>query len=209
MRVSLRLREAREELALSVEELASVVGYSPEDLERWEAGAAMPAAPELVGMGEALSVSIDWLVGRQVRERWSPALHAARLKLRYHLLGREDDPGTPGARVVRVCDLIKQQLPPISTLLFTRWLGLSPSSYRLMANDSLPASTVVIERAALLSGLPERWFRTGRVDDMVHPPLEEYSAALLRLREEGLGPEDVLRVLNVAKAMKRAENGAP
>lgn len=209
MRIALRLQQVREELSLTVDDLAAVASCGAADLERWEAGEAFPSLPEAVRLGEALSLSLDWLIGRADEQRWSPALYAAQLMLRSHLLAREDDTGTPGARIVRVMDLLQRHLPPLSTILFTRWLGLLPESYRLLAADTLPASTVVIERAAQLSGLQERWFRTGRVEDLVFAPLDAYAPVLVRLRDEGLGPEDILRVMGVAKAIKQAENGAP
>lgn len=58
-----RMREAREILKLTQEELAELTGLEPLQIWRYESGKFKPKSDVLTKIAAALNVSTDWLVG--------------------------------------------------------------------------------------------------------------------------------------------------
>lgn len=58
-----RMREARETLKLTQEELAELTGLEPLQIWRYESGKFKPKSDVLSKIAAALNVSTDWLVG--------------------------------------------------------------------------------------------------------------------------------------------------
>ncbi|MCY3857278.1 MAG: XRE family transcriptional regulator [Gammaproteobacteria bacterium] len=63
-----RLRMARKKAGLSMRELAKCMSpsVSPQAISKYEAGKMMPSSSVLVGLGQTLNVSLDFLMGGQV-----------------------------------------------------------------------------------------------------------------------------------------------
>ena len=63
-RLSLRIKKARRDLELSRDELADRSDLiSKNALERWERGAHLPGAKQIVALARVLEVSSDYLLG--------------------------------------------------------------------------------------------------------------------------------------------------
>ena len=64
-----RLRLARKKAGLSMRELATRMSpsVSVQAISKYEAGKMMPSSRVLVGLGQALDVSLDFLMGGQVQ----------------------------------------------------------------------------------------------------------------------------------------------
>lgn len=59
-----RLKSARSEAGLTQQELADIVGVkNKQTVSAWENGLAYPQVAELLKLGSALNVSLDWLFG--------------------------------------------------------------------------------------------------------------------------------------------------
>lgn len=59
------LRRLREAAGLTQIELSERVGVTQAALSAWEIGSAMPSLPNTVRLADALSVSLDELLGRK------------------------------------------------------------------------------------------------------------------------------------------------
>jgi transcriptional regulator with XRE-family HTH domain len=60
-----RLRRTREEKRLSQAELAQKTGFQPSAISHFESGRRAPSFDNLKKLADALSVSIDYLLGRE------------------------------------------------------------------------------------------------------------------------------------------------
>lgn len=60
----MRLKEFRESLKLSQEELADKIGTSQRNIGRWENGENQPGYSQLVLLADFFGCSLDYLVGR-------------------------------------------------------------------------------------------------------------------------------------------------
>jgi transcriptional regulator with XRE-family HTH domain len=58
-----RIRERRQQLGLTQEELASQLHVDQKQISKWENGRGNPTARTLIALAQALEVPIDWLVG--------------------------------------------------------------------------------------------------------------------------------------------------
>ena len=74
-----RLRLARKKAGLSMQQLADHLSpsVSVQAISKYEAGAMMPRSAVLMGLGKALGVSLDFLMGGQVES-------LARIEFRKH-----------------------------------------------------------------------------------------------------------------------------
>ena len=61
-----RLRKARQDRELSQTDLAERAGFQPSAISHFETGARSPSFDNLRKLADALGVSIDFLLGRQV-----------------------------------------------------------------------------------------------------------------------------------------------
>lgn len=61
-----RLKKAREEKKLSQAELAEKAGLQPSAISHFETGGRSPSFDNLKRLADALKVSTDWLLGREV-----------------------------------------------------------------------------------------------------------------------------------------------
>jgi len=59
--LGVRLRARREELGLTLEELAQDIGVHWTQLQRWETDKAMPNGKALRELGKRLKISVDYL----------------------------------------------------------------------------------------------------------------------------------------------------
>lgn len=66
MTLAENLKKRREEYELSQEELAKKVGIDRATISRYEAGYKVPSLYTTVAIADALNISVDELVGRQV-----------------------------------------------------------------------------------------------------------------------------------------------
>lgn len=64
MDISLNIRRARINAALSQRDLARLLGVSSVAVVKWESGKTFPSANKLPALANALGVSIDELYGR-------------------------------------------------------------------------------------------------------------------------------------------------
>lgn len=87
-RVGERLRALREELGLSLDELAQLVGMRGGRgvVYRWEAGQSLPPFELLLALADLYGVSLDYLAGREGAEKESPAVRAGRKLLQESLI---------------------------------------------------------------------------------------------------------------------------
>ena len=67
MEAAFDLKSIRKEKGMKQEELAAIVGVSPQAVSKWEQG-GMPDAALLPAIADALGVSIDALFGRAEEE---------------------------------------------------------------------------------------------------------------------------------------------
>ena len=65
---SQRIKQRREELGISQEELAARIGLTQTQVSRYELGDSDPKASALAAIARALMVTTDWLVGLDDRE---------------------------------------------------------------------------------------------------------------------------------------------
>lgn len=59
----LRIREAREARGWTQEQLASALATTQQTVQRWESGAVDPKASVILGISEALGITVSYLVG--------------------------------------------------------------------------------------------------------------------------------------------------
>ena len=64
---SKRLKKVREEKGLSQAELAKVAGFQPAAISHFETGQRKPSFDNLKKLADALAVSIDYLLGRDIK----------------------------------------------------------------------------------------------------------------------------------------------
>ena len=62
-----RLRKAREDKQLSQGELADKTGFQPSAVSHFESGRRAPSFDNLKKLADALTVSVDYLLGREAR----------------------------------------------------------------------------------------------------------------------------------------------
>ncbi len=60
---SIRLKELREEMGLSISQLAKNIGYSDVAVGRWERGLRQPNIEALIALAKYFKVSTDYLCG--------------------------------------------------------------------------------------------------------------------------------------------------
>ena len=83
MTFSEKLLRLRKGAGLSQEELAEKLGVSRQAVSRWESGAALPDAPNLLGLSRLFGISIDYLLHDEYeREGDLPAVKESHRKLR-------------------------------------------------------------------------------------------------------------------------------
>lgn len=75
--IGARIRARRRQLGLSQSELASRLGVSFQQVQKYERGANRVAASTLVAAASALGVSIGWLVGEDAPQEGEAELLAA------------------------------------------------------------------------------------------------------------------------------------
>lgn len=63
MKVKDQIRVRREQLGISVNQLAKSVGVSSQSIRHWEAGRSFPGKSRLAALESALSITIDWTEG--------------------------------------------------------------------------------------------------------------------------------------------------
>lgn len=63
------LRTLRREKNLTQEELAEVLGVSPQAVSRWENDVSLPDITLLPGLADFFDVTLDELMGREVQRR--------------------------------------------------------------------------------------------------------------------------------------------
>lgn len=71
--IAKRIRKAREEAGLTVDELAWLIHRSKSTLRKYEYGEKVPSIDAIIEIAEETNVSIDWLVGRKgcKRKHWN------------------------------------------------------------------------------------------------------------------------------------------
>lgn len=62
MELGQRIQSCRREKGISQEELADILGVSRQAVQKWESGASQPELSNLLALGEALGVSMDFLL---------------------------------------------------------------------------------------------------------------------------------------------------
>ena len=67
-----RLREARLNIDLTQLELSIAAGINPTQLSHFETGNRMPSVVNIIKLADALDVSIDWLLEREIKNRLTP-----------------------------------------------------------------------------------------------------------------------------------------
>lgn len=67
-----RLKEAREAKGLSQAKLAELAGFQPSAISHFETGGRSPSFDNLKRLADALEVSTDWLLGREVTHSSGP-----------------------------------------------------------------------------------------------------------------------------------------
>lgn len=75
MSFHVRLRQAREERSLAIEEAAKLCGLSADDWELWESDADQPTVTAVVNISDGLDCDIEWLVSGK---SFAPRLRKAR-----------------------------------------------------------------------------------------------------------------------------------
>lgn len=64
MNINKRIRELRTEQSISVKDLASAVGLTPQAICNYEAGTREPSIATLIKLCDFFEVSADYLIGR-------------------------------------------------------------------------------------------------------------------------------------------------
>jgi transcriptional regulator with XRE-family HTH domain len=69
MSFHIRLRQAREERRLTIEEAANLCGLSADDWALWEAGNDEPTVTPAVSIATAIDCNLEWLMCGNAAER--------------------------------------------------------------------------------------------------------------------------------------------
>lgn len=62
------MRRARKKKGISMRKLAEITGYDPSAISQWENDKAVPRLTSVVDVADALGMSIDELVGHEVKK---------------------------------------------------------------------------------------------------------------------------------------------
>jgi hypothetical protein len=154
-----------------------------------EVDTRQPSADQIFDIAERLCISLDWLLGRETVDMWSPDVHAARLYLRSHLSGVHLD--TPLERVKYIVHLLGERLPQLAHPHITGGiLGLNTKEYERFTSGQPSISQHTIHRLAEFTLIPDAWFWSETAPSPL--ALGEYEEAVLRLNQEGVTGRDLL-----------------
>jgi hypothetical protein len=179
---------------LTQEQLGDVLG-TPKATVKSYVRVSTPRTPTftgLIAMSDRLCVSCDWLVGRDVTERWSQAVVAMRLDLRSRAADIATDDETK--RIHRVMDMLGDTLPSAQEDWFCAGiLGIAVEAYRRFREGEWTLGEHSLMRLSAFTHLPHDWFLLGNATALTLPDLSTYTRVVLRLYEAGVTPDDLDR----------------
>lgn len=203
-----RLKEIRESCGLSQADAAALLCVGRSAISLWERDENAPGAGKLLEAARLYGISLDWLFGVSGADSLSPALVAGLVALARHLrrLSSEQQSELEWAsteeRIAYCCRWLQQRVPEICTLgFFARRLVITEAMLQQVMAGELQASSGTIDRAANLLRLPAMWLRTGERSYLTPVQHSELEALGMRMQEEGVSPNQVLRVLEFVKTM--------
>jgi len=166
-----RLKELRQELGWSLEDLAQAIQAGSKGvISNWEATTdrqRIPPLGTLLALARWYGVSLDYLVGLPGAERDSPGvrLGKAALRERFPLEAGRLELSTPATRL-RLCMEILQETAPeafFTTRIAAQLLLTEERFQSMVETGNIPDST--LQRFASVVGIPVSWFFV-RVEDL-------------------------------------------
>ncbi|HEY3365527.1 MAG TPA: helix-turn-helix transcriptional regulator [Symbiobacteriaceae bacterium] len=160
-----RLKELRAERKLLQRDLEKVLNLRPGAASQYERALREPGFDLLLAVADYFDVSVDYLLGRPEATRESPALAAARRRLRERLNAGQEGAGWDGAA------------PGLDGL---PWVAAGPAVDRLLTLAAEAAPDVfATPRLARRLSVPEQSLRLARRGELRLPPevwlgLQEY-----------------------------------
>jgi len=204
-----RLREIRDSCGLSQAEAATILDVGRSAISLWERDENAPSAAKLQEISRVYGISLDWLFGVEGADSLSPALVQGLMALARHLRrlseqGQRDmEWASTEERLAQCVHFLQERVPDLCTMtFFARRLVLSEAMLADILAGRMLASSTTIDRAANLLRLPAMWLRTGDNSYMGPVQHSEFEALSMRMQEEGITPNQVLKVLEFVKAMK-------
>jgi transcriptional regulator with XRE-family HTH domain len=191
------LRWARTEQSLTMREVQRRGGPSPGYQSEVENGTKTEVRSSLLAAWvRALSVTEAFARGELPVYRHNPAqciglaAHAAFL---ISAKGHPDWPSlSPSARVHRVLVLITQEPQTLPRIVLAHVLGLPVSSLERMIRGELSLLKEQMQALAVLTALPERFFKSGTLEpDQGELDDQEYLPVLRDARLAGITPEQL------------------
>lgn len=68
-----RLKEARNQTGLTQVEVSEITGISQSNITKYETGRLEPSIESLGILSDCYGVSVDWLIGRGIKEGFKPS----------------------------------------------------------------------------------------------------------------------------------------
>ncbi|HYF92603.1 MAG TPA: helix-turn-helix transcriptional regulator [Symbiobacteriaceae bacterium] len=167
-----RVKQLRMSFGLDQRGFAELVGRPVTEIAAWEKPDVSPSAEDLALLEARFGVSPRWLAGDEV-----PIWSARVLELREWLGAQVRTlsgsrlvtmiSATTGERISYTINLMRKKDPQLFVLeVVACWLGLTAGSTELLLRGELDPGSPVIARASDLTGISERWFRMGPVDQL-------------------------------------------
>ncbi|HLN61710.1 MAG TPA: helix-turn-helix transcriptional regulator [Symbiobacteriaceae bacterium] len=167
-----RVKQLRLHFGLDARTLADLLEVDPALVEEWETGTVPPSPADLALFEARFGVSVAWLAGEDT-SIWGARLDTLRRQVAQQVEGISGPrlvqliSATTGERIAYVVNLMLRMAPDLCTVeSMACWLGLSPGSTRLLLRGELDPGSSVVLRTSDLTGIPERWFRVGPVDQL-------------------------------------------
>lgn len=191
-----RLHQLQKTFGIKRTDLAAYLGFHPATITNWRIRDYEPDLQSVLKIARMLHLSVDWLVGLIDGPPWSKAILAAREKLwlQARELAEMDLP-TPRHRLLEVWRRFSALVPDLDEKVWAWYIHWSLEDWEKCKNGQLAPDWVQLAGAAALTGIPERWLLDGDADYLKPLPQSVYERIGRVLRDNGLDPEDVVRIV--------------
>lgn len=214
MRFADRINQLHLELGVQNQVFAAILGVSGSTTSVWKSRTDKePDTLSVKHISKTLGYSVEWLLGDEQAEKWSPAIRAAQRKLR-DWAAEYTDGKNERDRLVAAWEQFSRLLPDFPELSWAahiHWVSVdqrvakgkvipSMSDWIACKQGLLMPGASQIAGASDITGIPESWFYTGDPEEIGVPNEEEVRKIWQLMKDYRLDTDDLVRLIKQSKS---------
>jgi hypothetical protein len=219
-----RIEQLQRELGLGVIDLNQLAGLSKSSLNasmtREKQGSLVNGLPgdSIFRLADTFMHNVSWFTSDGDYLRWNPEMVAAQKVLRKWARTPKVWSETPRQRLIATWEKLQEVAPSLREEIWATYLhwsecqrtgkgnetyvGVNYEDWRRCKAGEVEPGEMQIKGAAMLTGLPQKWFLTGDTQYLDEMDADTLAYVGRLIREHGWEPEDVVRMMEARVSLR-------